>query len=126
MNPSARAAYVDASIATASPARLLVMLCERLALDVSRGLDALRAGDHAATNTHLVHAQDVVMELRTSLKVDAWDGGPALASIYDFLHLQLVRANVTKDQGLAEGCLALATELVATWRDAALSAATVA
>ena len=126
MNPSARAAYMDASVATATPARLLVMLCERLALDVGRGLDAQRAGDHSATNRHLVHAQDIVMELRTSLDTAAWDGGPALASIYDFLHLQLVRANVTKDPAVTEGCLSLATELVSTWREAALSAASVA
>ena len=35
-----RAAYMDASVATASPARLLVMLYERLVLDVRKALAA--------------------------------------------------------------------------------------
>jgi len=38
MMTTARAAYMDASVATASPARLLIMLFDRLVLDVQRGL----------------------------------------------------------------------------------------
>ncbi|WP_122818421.1 flagellar export chaperone FliS [Nocardioides pantholopis] len=115
-----RAAYLDASVATASPARLLVMLCDRLVLDVTRGTDALRAGDPLTAHGQLVHAQEIVMELRSSLQVDAWAGGPQLASIYDFLHAELVRANVGKDLARAEGCLALVEQLADTWREAAL------
>lgn len=126
MNPSARAAYMGASVATASPARLLVMLCERLTLDVSRGLEAQLAGDIAAANDNLVHAQEIVLELRSSLDADAFEGGTALASIYDFLHLQLVRANVSKDSALTRGCLSLVTDLCQTWREAALGATSVA
>lgn len=121
-----RAAYMDASVATASPARLLVMLCERLVLDVRKGLQAQRAGEHAEAGRQLVHAQDIVLELRCSLDVDAWEGGPGLASIYDFLHLQLVRANVGRDAATTEGCLRLVEDLCATWREAALAAAQVA
>ena len=36
MTHHARAAYMDATIATASPSRLLVMLFDRLVLDVQR------------------------------------------------------------------------------------------
>ncbi|MBJ7530346.1 MULTISPECIES: flagellar export chaperone FliS [Nocardioides] len=123
---NARSTYMDASIATASPARLLVMLYERLVLDVTRGLDAQRAGDVQAAHQQLLHAQDIVLELRSSLRTEEWDGGPGLASIYDFLHTQLVRANVGKDSTVTESCLALVTDLCQTWRAAALQAASVA
>ncbi|MBZ5736149.1 flagellar export chaperone FliS [Nocardioides sp. TRM66260-LWL] len=121
MNLNPRAAYMDASVATASPARLLVMLYERLVLDVTRALEAQRSGDLQEAHRQLVHAQDIVLELRSSLRVEEWDGAPQLASIYDFLHLQLVRANIGKDADLTEACLALVTDLCATWREAAVA-----
>lgn len=73
-----------------------------------------------------LHVQDIVLELRSSLRTEEWDGGPGLASIYDFLHTQLVRANVSKDSTVTESCLALVTDLCQTWRAAALQAASVA
>jgi flagellar protein FliS len=120
MMSNPRAAYLGASVSTASPARLLVMLCERLVLDVTRGLNAQTAGDHQEAHRQLVHAQEIVLELRVSLDVDAWDGGPALASIYDFLRSELIRANVSQDATRTEGCLKLVTDLCDTWREAAL------
>ncbi len=61
------------------------------------------------------------MELRSSLKVEDWDGGPGLASIYDWLHTQLIKANMSKNVTIAENCLQLVTDLAETWREAALS-----
>ena len=124
MIPQARAAYVDASIATASPARLLVMLVDRLVLDVQRGHEAQGRNDLQAAHEQLVHAQDIVLELRTSLRTDSFPGGPGLASLYDYLHQQLVVANVRKDQGVTAHCLHLAQQLADTWRQAAMDAAT--
>lgn len=121
-----RAAYMDASVATASPARLLVMLYERLVLDVRKALEAQQRAEHAEAHNQLVHAQDIVLELRATLDVEAWEGGPGLASIYDFLHLQLVRANIQRDAGMTQGCLGLVEDLCATWREAALAASQVA
>lgn len=121
-----RAAYMDASVATASPARLLVMLYERLVLDVRKGLAAQQQGDHQEAHNQLLHAQDIVLELRASLDVDAWEGGPGLASIYDFLHVQLIRANIKRDTATTESCLLLVEDLCATWRQAALAASQVA
>ena len=123
MISDARSAYMGASVNTASPARLLVMLYERLVLDCRRALDAQRAGDHNEAHTQLVHAQDIVMELRSSLNTDVWDGGPGLASLYDYLHTRLIRANVGRDDSITEHCLGLVTDLCQTWREAALQAA---
>jgi flagellar protein FliS len=120
MIPSARTAYMEASVQTASPARLLVMLYERLVLDCRRALTAQQAGDHLEAHTQLVHAQEIVIELRSSLKVDDWEGGPALASLYDYLQTRLVNANVQRDAATTEHCLELVTGLADAWREAAL------
>jgi flagellar protein FliS len=123
MMSNARAAYVDASIATASPARLLVMLFDRLVLDVQRGLAAQRRGDVQDTHQNLTHAQDILMELQCSLRPEEFKGGYELAALYGFLHRQLVMANIHKDASITDEVLTLVTDLCETWREAALQCA---
>lgn len=120
MMTNARATYMDASIATASPARLLVMLYERLVLDVQRGLDAQRRNDLQETHAQLTHAQDIVMELHSSLRVEGFKGGQDLAALYSYLHRRLVLANMRKDADITAECLQIVSELCNTWRQAAL------
>ncbi len=115
-----REAYLAASVSTASPAQLLVMLCERLVLDLQRATDALRRGEPSQAHEPLLHAQEIVVELRATLRVDAWEGGPGLAALYDYLYGELVTANVRKDLAVADFGLHLASTLRDTWRDAAL------
>ena len=115
-----RDTYLAATVQTASPAQLLVMLCERLNLDVERAAEALRQGRPSDAHAALLHAQEIVLELNASLKVDAWEGGPGLRAVYDFLHSQLVKANMRKDLAITESCLSLVAELRATWRAAAM------
>ena len=121
---SARNAYVGSSVTTASPARLLVMLCERLVLDVRRGLEAQQAGNLPEAHNQLVHAQEIIIHLRSTLRVETWDGGPGLASLYDWLHNQLIRANIQKDPSITQGCLTMVSDLAQTWREAALQSLT--
>jgi flagellar protein FliS len=118
-----RAAYMGNSVSTASPARLLVMLYDRLVLDLQRAAEAQKNGDFVAAGQQLVHAQDIVLELNSSLKQDLWDGAAQLASIYTWLHSELVKANVSRDLTVTEGCLGIVTELAGAWREAALTAA---
>ncbi|HET6151323.1 MAG TPA: flagellar export chaperone FliS [Marmoricola sp.] len=120
---NARATYMDASVATASPARLLVMLLDRLVLDVQRGLEAQHNRDLEQVHRQLTHAQDIVVELQSSLRPDEFDGGARLAALYAYLYRRLVEANVRKDVAATDECLGLVTALADTWREAALESA---
>jgi len=84
-SPALRARYIGDSVSTSSPGRLLVMLYERLVVDLAQAETALRGGDREAGNRHVVHGQDIILELRASLDLTAWDGAARLASIYTFL-----------------------------------------
>ncbi len=125
-NPAMRGRYLADSVATASPARLLTMLYDRLVLDLSRAGEALRSGDRTVAWQQLVHAQDIVLELRTSLNMDAWDGADGLAQIYTWLLTELVGANVDADAERVAACRGLVEPLRDAWRDAALSLASAA
>jgi flagellar secretion chaperone FliS len=122
-NPAMRGRYLADSVATASPARLLTMLYDRLMLDLSRGEEALRAGDRNAAWQQLVHAQEIVLELRTSLNTDTWNGADGLAQIYTWLLTELVGANVNADADRVASCRVLVEPLRDAWREAALSLA---
>ncbi|NHC16017.1 flagellar export chaperone FliS [Motilibacter deserti] len=123
MYANARNRYAQDSVSTASPARLLTMLYDRLVLDLQRGEAALAGGDRPAANDALTHAQDILTELRNTLKVDAWEGGPALASLYAWWITELVGANVRGDVARIRGVRAQVEPLRVAWHHAARTAA---
>jgi flagellar protein FliS len=110
--------YGADATATASPARLVVMLYDRLALDLARGRQAQLAGDRESANTQLSHAQDIVAELLSSLDVDAWDGGANLASLYRWLIRELIAANVRMAPERTAACLHVVEPLREAWTEA--------
>lgn len=121
MNPAARNAYVDQMVTTAGPGRLLVMLFDRLVLDVQKALAAQQAEDFTAASPQLLHAQEIVLELRSSLQRDVWEGAAQLDSIYAWLHTRLIQANVQRDPATTAECLRIIEPLAEAWREAALT-----
>lgn len=111
--------YVGDSVATASPARLVTMLYDRLVRDLTRAEAAIGTRDLAGANDQLVHAQEIVWELAAGLDATKWDGGPALASLYQFLLTELLAANVAKDAARVAGCRKLVEPLRQAWHHAA-------
>ncbi len=122
MTTTARDTYLGGMTSTASPARLLIMLYDRLVLDLQRAVELGDLGEFLGAGRQLMHAQEIVLELQFSLKIDAWDGAAQLSGIYSWLHSEMVRANVQRDVAATRGCLALVEPLADAWREAALAA----
>ncbi len=89
---SLRARYVGDAVTTSSPQQVLVMLYDRLALDLERAQREVAAGNRIGASDQLQHAQEIVLELLSSLQVDVWEGGPRLAALYRWLIGELVQA----------------------------------
>jgi flagellar protein FliS len=117
--------YLQDSVGTASPGKLLVMLYDRLVADLFQGEEALRAGDRELSADRITHAQEIILELRTTLDVDAWSGAPGLASLYGFLLTELIQANIKRDADKVGSCRALVEPLRDAWREAASLAAAI-
>lgn len=117
-----RARYAAESVGTASPARLLTMLYDRLVRDLSLAEAAMAAGQLEDAHNELLHAQAIVSELAASLDADAWDGGPGLAQLYAFVQTELVAANVSKDADKVVACRELLEPLREAWHLAAADA----
>ncbi len=119
---SARARYTSDAITTASPARLLLMLFDRLVRDLVAAEDALGRRDLQVAHDQLLHAQAILLELDSSLDQTVWDGAKGLSDLYVFLHSELVAANLGKDAARVRTVRDLVEPLQQTWREAALAA----
>ena len=116
-NPyEAAATYRDHAITTASPARVVVLVFERLTLDLERALAAIESGIHP--HPHLVHAQELLMALLSGLDTNAWEHAHRLGSIYLSVHQTLITANIEKNPALITECLGIITGLKDAWAHA--------
>lgn len=117
---AARARYTSDTVVTASPARLLVLLYDRLVRDLVTAERAVLDRDFTTASSELIHAQSIVLELRSSLQLDVWDGAAGLSALYTYLHRELVGANVKRDAQRVAACRQLVEPLRDAWRTAAL------
>jgi flagellar protein FliS len=123
-NPTVlRARYLADAVTTASPGRLVVMLYDRLLLDLAHAQDAFLAGDRLAGSAKLLHGQEIVLELLSSLDITAWSGAGGLARLYSFLVTELIGANVHADADRVAGCRQLVEPLRDAWAQAVLAVA---
>lgn len=114
-----RARYVQDAIETASPARLLTMLYDRLVRDIAGAELAIATAAFSEANTLLLHAQDIVLELQSSLDTRTWSGAPGLSALYTYLYGELIAANTTKDAIRLAVCLRIVEPLRSAWHEAA-------
>jgi len=121
-----RRRYLADQVETASPDQRLLMLLGRLLHDLRSADAAFEAGDLKEVSDALVHAQEIVLVLRDTLRDNDWSGAASLRSVYAFLHRQLVAANLGKDRSLLPECVDMVTRITeANTRAAAANAGTV-
>jgi flagellar secretion chaperone FliS len=123
--PQLRNRYLQDSVNTASPGRLLIMLYDRLVMDLMQGEEALRNNDRELSAARITHAQEIILELRTTLNVDAWSGAAGLANLYGFLITELIQANIKRDADKVSACRAIIEPLRDAWREAVALAAAI-
>ena len=120
---AARNLYNRDSVLNASPAKLLVMLYDRLLLDLHRAETAQLTEDWPTASAQLMHAQEIVGELMNSLRPEVWDGGPGLMAIYTYVLNGMIRANTGRDVEKTRECVRLLEPLRMAWHEAALKVA---
>lgn len=109
----ARARFLRDRVMTATPAQRVVMLYDRLTLDLAR---AGEATERIERSGHLGHATQIVAELHASL--DQSVGGPAenLATLYTFMITELVAMRATGVTGIRlERVAGIVSKLRSSW-----------
>jgi flagellar secretion chaperone FliS len=118
MNPyaSAKQAYTESSVLTASPEQLVVMLYDGAIRFLSQGSAALRAGNRQVFAARLRRGEAIITQLNMTLDMER--GGEVatrLRSIYTFSRRHLIDAQLKYDPALVDEVVGLLSELRESW-----------
>jgi flagellar protein FliS len=108
---SAKQAYTEAAVLTATPERLVVMLFDGANRFLARTVAALRADEPQAAMRNVQRAVAIIDELNFSLDMSYGEVPERLRSIYLFHKRELVQACIARDPGAIEVVAALLREL---------------
>lgn len=118
-NSAPRNQYLNESVLSAPPARLLTMLYDRLLLDLGRAEAAQQTADWSLASENLIHAQAIITELSSSLNTEAWDGADGLLGLYNYASTALINANIQRNPALTREAIELLEPLRLAWHEAA-------
>ncbi|GIV18748.1 MAG: flagellar protein FliS [Armatimonadota bacterium] len=108
--------YQRTQVDTASPAKLVVMLYDGAIRFLKQGQTAMQQGNREKQNHCLVRAQRIITELASSLDLEA--GGEIatnLMALYQFMHEQLVIANLQDDVNTVQKVREMLESLREAW-----------
>ncbi|MCD1260825.1 flagellar export chaperone FliS [Paenibacillus athensensis] len=110
--------YLESTVQTATPAQLLIMLCDGGIRFCRLAIEALKNNNFQEANTNLVKVQDIVSEFSITLDRSS-PVASGLLSLYDYFNRRLMEANIQKAVEPAEEVLGYLVELKETWVQAA-------
>ncbi len=107
--------YIVNAVETATPLMLIIMLYDEAIKMCSLAIQDIGVNKESAHNK-LIKAQKIVTELTVSLNMEA--GGEIaenLKSIYLYLHMRLVEANIENNKGKIEEAMRILKDLREAW-----------
>jgi flagellar protein FliS len=108
---TARQAYTEAAVLTATPERLVVMLFDGAITFLTRTAAAMRADEPVVAMKNLHRAVAIIDELNLSLDMSYGELPERLRSLYLFHKRQLVEAGVARDADAVDNVAELLREL---------------
>jgi len=110
--------YLEASVQTATPAQLLIMLCDGAIRFCRIGVEAIKQKKYEEANNSLCRAQEIISELKITLDPKS-SISENLSKLYEYFNFRLIEANTRKKAESAEEVLNYLIELKETWIQAA-------
>ena len=109
--------YLSNQVMSASPNKLIEMLIEGSIKSIKKAEMAIEDKKIEAANNEIVHAQDIVDELKFSVNKEIEGDIPQqLISTYDVVEQELIQANIHKDKNHLEIALTMLNELLDAWK----------
>lgn len=108
-------AYQQNQFQTASPGELTLMLyngCLKFLRLAKRGLEA---ENYEEKNKNITKAQNIIRELMVTLQVND-ETSEQMLKLYDYVHDQLIQANVHNRKENLDNAEAIVTEFRDTWK----------
>jgi len=89
--------YIAERVTTATPGQLIKMLLDRLLVELDMAKQQLDGGARPAASPHILRAQDIVTELRSSLNLDVGPIAAQLDELYGYAFTELIDAMLGGD-----------------------------
>ncbi|MEK8131751.1 flagellar export chaperone FliS [Paenibacillus filicis] len=112
--------YLENSVQTATPAQLLIMLCDGAIRFCKQGIAAINQQNFEEANLNLTKTQDIISEFIITLDKNSSIAEPLL-KLYEYFNYRLIEANIQKKVDSAEEVLGYLIDLKQTWVEAAKS-----
>lgn len=112
--------YFRVKIESASPMTLIHMVYDRAIKTLNDAKVFIEGRDRDKFGEAVMHAQDCIRELRTSLNLELGEVPKNLYKLYDFMINQLVESAITRENPLTyvNRVLKMLVDLQNTWRQA--------
>lgn len=125
MNVNAQAYdnYKRATVETAAPGKLLLMLFDGAIRNIDSAKKAINDKDINTAHNLIVKTQNIVLEFIASLNME-FEISNNLFNLYEYLYYQLVQANAGKDIGKLDEVRGFLVQFRDTWEEAMKKAAT--
>ncbi|MBP0726725.1 flagellar export chaperone FliS [Bacillus sp. RG28] len=114
MNPLQN--YQQNAVNTASPGELTLMLYNGCLKFIHLAKLAIKESRLQDKNTNLVKAQKIIQELMITLNMEQ-EVSKQLMPLYDYLHRQLIQANIKNDINILDEVEGFVVEFRDTWKE---------
>ena len=109
--------YQQQNVNTASPGELVVMLYDGCIRFIKQAVERINNNNMQEAHDAIIRAQDIILEFMSTLDMN-YEISQNLLALYDYMHGQLIEANIQKDADILQEVLELLTELRDTWAEA--------
>lgn len=106
--------YLETSVQTATPAQLLILLCDGAIRFCRVAIEAIKQKKYDEANNNLCRAQEIISEFMITLDPHS-PISDNLMKLYDYFNYRLIEANTKKNIEPAEEVLGYLIELKETW-----------
>ena len=111
-------AYLRNKIINATSMQLVIMLYDGAITSLGEAKKSFDQGNSDITCLHLIHAREMISELRNSLDLSVGEVGRGLHRLYSYMLDQLIPVNVEKKPESVDELIMMLTELRGTWFEA--------
>ena len=109
--------YLTERVLTASPAELTAMLFDACVGALKAAARLQESGEHSLAGQRLMKAQDIVLELRSTLNPAAGPLTTQLDALYTYAFGQMITANVRRDRAATLEALSVIEPIQTAWRE---------
>lgn len=110
--------YLETTVQTATPAQLLIMLCDGAIRFCKASIEAIRTNNFEEANTQLVKVQNIISEFAITIDRSTAISEPLLR-LYEYFNYRLIEANMKKSTEPVEEVLGYLIDMKETWIQAA-------